>query len=651
MPCKEEVSLLTRNSVELLAPVGTWDVLEAAVGAGADAVYLGGKKFNMRLHRTDANFDDEKLKRAVDYTHEHNVKLYITVNNLISDKEIAPMRDYLAYLEQIQPDALIIQDLAILALAKEMGLTVPLHSSVMLNTHNEHAVRFLQSHGVSRIVANREMSLSQLMLLKEKTGIEIEYFMHGDMCVAHSGQCIHSGVLFGQSSNRGRCLKACRWPYQLVYAADGQPVNPHDNDLYKLAFKDMCLYRSLPELIQSGVCSFKIEGRMRTADFVKNIVGVYRRAIDAYIADPTGYSINEEDWQNLYQGRARNFSTCYSFGNPGSSAVDYSGKREPRFFSQAVKEAGISVPPFAAAQPEAKPQTASPLSVRVADLASVKAASENGAALIYIGGEAFLPAKPWKLSEITEAIQTAHAHGSKVIVNTPRVAMERECGELAQFFTTLETIRPDGLMISNPGTLALARQYSTLPLYADFSFNVFNHLTTRLLKEHGVVQATVSPEAAIEQVCTLAANSELPLEIIAHGPLEAMILDHHILKAAMPTAEEDSFTETRYSLLDTAGEQHPIILDQFGRNHILFAKDLCLLPFLGKLNGLVQIRIEGQHYTAGQVGAVTRLYRQELDKAAVQAEAYTPSTAVLTELAAQSPRELGIGAFRYRASR
>ena len=208
--------LLNRKSVELLAPAGTWEALEAAVEAGADAVYLGGKHFNMRMHEGDFNFDDAALKRAVEYTHSHGVHLYITLNNLISDEEIPALRKYLAYLEEIRPDAILVQDFAVLELVHEMGLTIPLHTSVMMNTHNENAIERLKEYGITRIVVGREMTLSELSLFCERTGIEVEYFMHGDMCISESGQCIHSGVLFGQSGNRGRCLKPCRWPYQLI---------------------------------------------------------------------------------------------------------------------------------------------------------------------------------------------------------------------------------------------------------------------------------------------------------------------------------------------------------------------------------------------------------------------------------------------------
>ena len=161
--------LLHRKSVELLAPAGTWDAMTAAIDAGADAVYLGGKHFNMRLHEGDFNFDDERLKAAVEYAHAHNVELYVTLNNLISNEELPALRDYLAYLDEIRPDAILVQDFAVLQLVHEMGVSVPLHTSVMMNTHNEHAIEKLKAYGITRIVVGREMTLSELALFRERT--------------------------------------------------------------------------------------------------------------------------------------------------------------------------------------------------------------------------------------------------------------------------------------------------------------------------------------------------------------------------------------------------------------------------------------------------------------------------------------------------
>lgn len=646
--------LLSRKSVELLAPVGTWEVLEAAITAGADAVYLGGKRFNMRMHRTDTNFDDELLVKAIKYAHERNVLVYITVNNLISEQEIDAMRDYLKFLDQIKPDALIVQDLAILELAKEINFSVPLHSSVMMNTHNEEAINKLKEYGITRVVVGREMTLDQMSTLKDHTGIEIEYFMHGDMCISHSGQCFHSGVLFGQSSNRGRCLKPCRWPFTLIDEDTNEVLDENGPGDFKLALKDMCMYRNIPELIQAGVHSFKIEGRMRTAAFVEKIVRIYRQAIDAYINDPTGYRTDEEGWHELYENRSRDFSTCFALGKPDANAIGFTGKREPRFFSQAVKEASVStLLPAKEANPFAITTAYNPeIAVKVRDLPSLEAACQNGAGTIYIGGEAFLPENPWKLNDIKTAITTAHHYNAKLIVNTPRITGYRELGELTQLFHSLNKLKPDGLLVSNIGVLNLAHRLTDLPIITDYSFNIFNHLSARLLKANGATRSTISIEATYNQYIAMLKNATIPLEFIIHGSLEAMILDHSLPTLILGSnhLEENQQNKHNFALLDSANEKHPIKIDQYNRNHILFAKDLCLLKIMPKLLGAQTYRIEGQHYSPALIALLTKTYVSEL-KQSIQNPEHLCNDELIATLENSSPRKLGIGSFRYRVSR
>lgn len=646
--------ILSRKSVELLAPAGNREVLEAAVASGADAVYLGGKRFNMRMHRTDANFDDDALKQAVKFTRDRGVKLYVTINNLLSDREIEPMREYLKFLDSIAPDALLVQDLAALELARELQVRVPLHASVMMNTHNEHAIEKLKEYGITRVVVGREMTLPELSLFKERTGIEVEYFMHGDMCVAESGQCVHSGVLFGQSGNRGRCLKPCRWSYRLVDEQTGEALDKNGPGSYKLALKDMCMYRNIPELIQAGVHSFKIEGRMRTAAFVERIVKTYRAAIDRYIADPAGYSIDETAWKELYENRSRDFSTCFALGKPDASAIGYSGTREPRFFSQAVKEAGLN-PTFARAKRESEPPKSRPprLSVRVADLPSMESALSCGADAVYIAGEIARPQKPWTLEMIRRATETAHNMQKKVIVMTPRTTMARECGELQQLFAALSEIKPDAVMVGNLGALRMAKNLTDLPVQTDLSFNVFNHLSAKFLKTNGACVAAVSLELAETQVQELLELSPLPLEVIVHGATESMISDNNIPALALgydPLANPE-FLDRRYALLDSANETHPIRIDQYGRNHILFAKDLCLLRFLDGLTGAASLRVEAQHYDPALTALLTKTYRTAIDRIISGGADPVSEDAALRQIAEMSPRALGIGAFRHRASR
>ena len=505
--------ILNKKSVELLAPAGNWDTLVAAIDAGADAVYLGGKHFNMRMLKSDANFDNEMLKKAVEYAHAHGVMLYVTINNLISDEEIPELEEYLTYLNEIQPDAVLIQDLAVAQLVNKLGLNLTMHASIMMNSHNNAAIKKLKQYGIRRVVVSREMSLKELSELKAvDSDFELEYFVHGDMCISESGQCIHSGVLFANSSNRGRCMKACRWPYKIVDEATGKEVPTTTDGDYKLALKDMCMYRNIPDLIQAGVYSFKVEGRMRSADFVAHIIRIYRRAIDAYVADPAGYHVDEEDWKSLFDSRVRDYSTCFAMDKPDSRAIGYTGEREPRFFSHATKEAELECSwlreerPIAAA-PEHKPL----LSVKAATLAHARQALADGADIIYAGGEVYRPNKPWTLEEIKTAVDEAHAAGAKLIVNTPRTTLKDQCGELEQLCRDLKAIKPDGIMAGNLGAAYIIRELTDLPIYADHSFNLFNHKAAEFLKENGVVNATASYELPYSQVRTLVESSPLPI--------------------------------------------------------------------------------------------------------------------------------------------
>ena len=647
--------LLNRKSVELLAPAGTWDALVAGVESGADAVYLGGKHFNMRMHEGEFNFDDATLKKAIDYAHAHGVRLYVTLNNLISNEEIPALREYLAYLNEIRPDALLVQDFAVLELVHEMGITIPLHTSVMMNTHNEHAIEKLKEYGITRIVVGREMTLSELSLFRERTGIEVEYFMHGDMCISESGQCIHSGVLFGQSGNRGRCLKPCRWAYQLIDEKTGEVLDEDGPGAYKLALKDMCMYRAIPQLIQAGVFSFKIEGRMRPAGFIRRIVSTYRKAIDAYIADPNGYTTDEEGWKNLYDNRARDFTTTFAFGQPGKKDIGFTGEREPRFFSHAVKEAGFQDEVLRQERDIEKANAPHrTLSVRVNTVESAKAAIDNGADTVYVGGEAFRPLRPWKLGDYAEIL--AYAKGkARVVVNTPRTTMRRECGELEQFFTALREIKPDGLMVSNLGSLKLAKAITDLPVQADVSFNLFNQLAAKFLQENGLTMATTSYELSFEQLREIVESAELPLETVVHGSYESMICDHDFPAMSLPEFNEldnPEVLDRHYALLDTAGEKHAIRIDQYGRNHLYFAKDLCLYPYLAKFNGLASYRIEAQDYSPELTGCVTKLYREALDALAAGKSAEEAfDHEAFEQVQKMSPREWGIGTYRFRQSR
>ncbi|WP_196591875.1 peptidase U32 family protein [Pectinatus frisingensis] len=640
--------LLNKKSVELLAPVGKWDTLEAAAKAGADAVYLGGKAFNMRMFRDDYNFDNIALKKAVQYVHEHGVKLYVTLNNLISDTEIPQLVEYLKCLnDDIKPDALIIQDLSVIKLVKELGLSLNLHSSIMMNTHNAAMVRKFKEYGISRIVASREMSLSEIQLLKQKSDIELEYFIHGDMCIAEGGQCLHSGVVFGNSSNRGRCMKACRWQYKFgtEHAVRNPSCMAQKDFSYKLALKDMCMYYALPELIQSGVYSFKIEGRMRDAEFVCKLVSLYRRAIDKYIADPTGYNVTKEEQNKLNDIKVRGFSTCFALDKPTYDDIGLSGEDEPRFFSKAVKEAAVGneVIPI-----EEKSKNKPLLSVRCASLDHLKEACSNGADVIYAGGDVYRPLRPWTLEDFMEGRRITAATGCKFIISTPRITRAHELSELEQLFGKLSTIDPDGILVHNMGSFLLAEKCTQLSVQCGTSFNLFNAETAALLKHEGAVMAAASFELPHKQIVELLKKSSLPVEIVVHGAVEAMICDFDFIaeETGKTPLEDPAVFDKHYAFIDTADEIHSIRRTQYNRNNILFAHDLCLLPYLSSLTEAKSFCIEAQDYTPQYTGQIVSIYRQAIDDFSS-----CNIGKMIESMAKSGPRPLGSGVYRYETAK
>lgn len=640
--------LLNKKSVELLAPAGNYETFVVAVDAGADAIYLGGKHFNMRRLKADANFDHETLKKAVAYAHERGVQVYVTINNLISDEEIPELATYLQFLEEIKVDAVLIQDLAVAQLVRELGLNLTMHASIMMNSHNNAAIKKLKEYGIRRVVVSREMSLKELSELKAiDDDFELEYFVHGDMCISESGQCIHSGVVFANSSNRGRCMKACRWPYKIIDEATGEEQETKNDGDYVLALKDMCMYRNIPDLIQAGVYSFKIEGRMRDAEFVRRIVSIYRRAIDAYVADPNGYKINEEDWQALFENRVRDYTTCFAMDKLDAKDIGYTGEREPRFFSHATKEAELESHFLGDEEPIAAEADHKPkLAVKAASLEHARRAMAAGADVIIVGGEVYRPNRPWTLKEISTAVEEAKKYNCKVIVNTPRTTLKEQCGELEVLCQQLDVIKPAGIMAGNLGAATIIGEQSDFDIYADHSFNIFNHAATRFLKENNIKGFTSSYELPYQGLKELAEKSSLPVTVTVHGAVEAMISDSNIPAMNMEynPLENPEFNDRHFALLDTVGAKHSMRMDQYGRIHILFANDLCLLSYIDKFKGVDTWRIEAQDYTPELTESVTRIYRDVIDGKTVDLDE------TLAELKKASPRPLGIGAYRHPKS-
>ena len=295
-----------QKKIELLAPAGTWEALEAAVNAGADAVYLGGKAFGARAYAS--NFDREEMAKAVYFCHMHHVRLYVTVNTLVDDKELPELEDYLIFLHNVGVDGIIVQDMGVIRAAQKVVPGLPLHASTQMTVTNSAGVRFAAEHGIVRVVPARELSLSDLDKACA-TGLEIEAFIHGALCVCYSGQCLMSSLIGGRSGNRGRCAQPCRLPYTLVDKNGKDLLAGKDAGQYLLSPKDLNTLQVLPRMIEAGVVSYKIEGRMKRPEYVAVVVDVYRRAMDSYKAGR--YEVHQKDLDNIEQIFNRDFTTAY----------------------------------------------------------------------------------------------------------------------------------------------------------------------------------------------------------------------------------------------------------------------------------------------------------------------------------------------------
>ena len=281
------------NKPELLAPAGDLEKLKTAVIYGADAVYLGGEEFGLRV--AAAKFTPADMAEGVSFAHARGVRVYVTVNIYARNSDLGRLPYYLQSLAELGVDAIIVADPGVLDLARSAVPHLPVHLSTQANTTNWRSAAFWQNHGVKRIVLARELSLAEIRTIRSKVGVELEVFVHGAMCMAYSGRCLLSNYMTGRDANQGDCAQACRWRYALMEEKrPGQyfPVRTDDRGTYILSSQDLCLLDHLSRLAGAGVNSFKIEGRVKSVHYVATVTSVYRSAIDAMFADPVGYKTN-----------------------------------------------------------------------------------------------------------------------------------------------------------------------------------------------------------------------------------------------------------------------------------------------------------------------------------------------------------------------
>lgn len=310
--------------IEVLSPAGNMDKLKMAIRYGADAVYCAGQSFGLRA--SSSNFSNEELKEAVEFVHSHGKKIYVTCNIIPHNEDLVGLEDYLKFLESIKVDAIIVADLGIFLLAKRVAPNLERHVSTQANTTNYLTTEFWKEQGASRVVVAREVSIADIKTMKEAADIEIEAFVHGAMCISYSGRCLLSNYFTTRDANRGQCTQACRWKYSLVEEnrpGEYYPIEEDQHGTYIFNSKDLCLLKYIPDLVEAGVDSLKIEGRMKSVHYAATVTKVYREAVDSYLADPEHYEVKPEWIEELEKISHRPYTEGFSVEKPDETAQNY----------------------------------------------------------------------------------------------------------------------------------------------------------------------------------------------------------------------------------------------------------------------------------------------------------------------------------------
>ncbi len=318
---------MTRKAPELLIPAGDIEKLETAVRFGADAVYVGAGQFSLRAGQT--SFSIEDLKQGISFAHKHDVKVYLAMNIYAYDQDFPQMMEYLKKAVATGIDAIIISDPGLLSVVRRKYPKLKIHLSTQANTLNSEAVKFWHSQGVKRIVLGREVSLKQAQKIKKAVPeVELELFIHGAMCISYSGRCLLSKHMTGRSANRGECTQPCRWEYRLKETSRPDEefgIEEDSQGTYIMNSKDLCLIEHIPKLIEAGIDSFKVEGRMKSVYYAALVSKIYRQTIDSYLKDPKNYEYNPQWKEELQKVSHRRYTTGFYLGQEITESVKSGG--------------------------------------------------------------------------------------------------------------------------------------------------------------------------------------------------------------------------------------------------------------------------------------------------------------------------------------
>lgn len=565
-------------NIEVLAPVGNYAIVNQVLESNCDAIYLGGIEFNMRMHSKLLNFKNEEIEQTVIKAHALNKQVYVTVNTWFSDDETQMLEDYLVFLDKINVDAIIVQDLGVINLVKKLGLSIEVHSSVMMNVHNSREAIALENDlGITRFVLSREMPLEQVKEVRSQIKSEIEYFVSGDMCSVNGGICYASSIMFNKSANKGQCFKMCRWNYDLKHGGNVYEAG------YYLAAKDMDMLPHVDKLIEAGVNSLKIEGRRKKIEDTLDLINTYGTAVAKYKDN----SYNGADFVGVMDHMyPRSTSSAFALGNPGLDYINSKNEGNPdavRIFSKKGKELTMSDRKIANAKgvlSDSSDETK--ISVKVDNVEDANYALDKKVDSLYLSIESF------KDIMTIEEMQTIidNKADTKIYISMPIMQSPASMLIEDKYMSSLNGI--DGVEVTDYGQLV--KYKDKYDIKTSFTFNVMNRQSAELLQGAGASSVMPSIEATPKELESLKTNDFVNVDIFTFGRLTTMYSDLNFydnldVKNIVGQEDNDHFSNDVLVLKNATGQENPVFLDNYKKSHIQTATILNYLPVFDQIKG------------------------------------------------------------------
>lgn len=562
-------------NIEVLAPIGNYEMVEAVLNTECDAVYLGGKELNMRMHSKVHNFTNEEIAKTVIQAHALDKKVYITVNIMFDNSMVAMATEYLLFLNEIGVDAVIVQDLGMIQLINELGLDFEIHASVMANTHCLEQVQVLESLGVTRVVLTREVSLKTAKQIAANSKVELEYFVADNMCPSNSALCYFTGVLFGKSSNQGKCMKACRWQYQMLYNDDLYDAS------YYLAAKDIDMINHVDDMIDAGIVSLKIEGRRKPLRETIGFIDAYVKARDNYLA-----GVKEEFDLSPYYRRDRCNGHAYQNPQIGINNLKNEGDDKAiKMFSTKGRDTAVTANKLADIKRvvDCKPGVRT-LTLKVDNYEDAIFALDQQVDKLYLSAESV--STPLTIEQITEIV--SRKANTKVYLSMPTMQFAAGKEYVRQILNNVRGI--DGIEATD--TSQIVKYSPDYEVRCHYTLGQINSKATKLLSNLGAKSSSISIEAKPAQWSDMLNNTD-DVDVIGYGRLVYMYMDinyYLFLDKLQPIGSAATKFKDLLVMQNATGGQNPIFKDQFDKNFLTSEKIFNGIDLIKRGNVIVDCR-------------------------------------------------------------